>query len=252
MSQSAAHFPPIEPLMDKNVGIISIRGHRDQMEDYYTLQQNFGGVYDGHGGFEVAEYVAKNLPTRFFNTLVNQKPESAFSQTYETISKEVAGMKGGACAANFFLQEGDIFYSSVGDCRIIIVGVEKTQLTTDHNVTIPEERDRVERAGGLIKGRYVFKDYRGLAVSRSLGDPFHQQVGIISTPDTGLYHTKPNDKYLIAASDGLFGKVDNEEVARYVLSIRTDAQTIAEGLKDAALAAGSKDNITVLVVALTA
>lgn len=50
----------------------------------------------------------------------------------------------------------------------------------------------------------------GLAMSRSLGDSVGAQAGVISTAEIIEFEIKPNDKFLILASDGLWEFIDNQ------------------------------------------
>jgi serine/threonine protein phosphatase PrpC len=57
----------------------------------------------------------------------------------------------------------------------------------------------------------------GLAMSRSLGDKLAHSVGVSSLPEVKSYYIKPNDKYIVLGSDGVFEFLSNEEVAKIVL-----------------------------------
>lgn len=238
---------------------ISIQGSRSYMEDRYYINTNFAnkgwmfaGVYDGHGGFETAEYASQNLHERFESELSHySSPLETFEHVYKQMSEEVKDLKGGTCAADLLIKDGVLYCANVGDCRIIVVGDEIIQLTIDHNVSMPEEKERIISSGGLIRGKYVFSDWQGLAVTRSLGDNSHAKVGVISTPSIGSYTLKPTDKYVIIGSDGLFRDFVNKELVESCLRANPDnVDDFASRLKDYALEHGSTDNITVIVITL--
>lgn len=235
-------------------GMAIAQGTRDQLEDRYFLDTNFsgkswifGGVYDGHGGYQAAEYASKNLHKRFLKFLESLTPQDAFIATYESISAEIEQLQGGACAANFLIKGNEIFFANAGDCRIIIVGDEVNQLTIDHRTNNSEEAKRISGAGGVVQGQYVFAGSQGLMVTRSLGDQSHKSVGVIATPYVGSYQLLPSDKFLIAATDGLFDKLSNEAIAKIAM-VNQNSQGLADKLKEIVLEAKYADNVTVLVL----
>ncbi len=234
--------------------ILSFQNTRDHMEDYYSLDTNFldrgytfVGVYDGHGGSSVPEYASKMLPELFKECIQVNEPSDAFIRVYEQISNNCLQEKGGTCAINCFVKDGVIYYANVGDGKAIVIGENIVELTTEHRLNNSVEQERVITAGGLIRGPYVFTEYRGLKVTRSLGDSFHKKVGIIATPSTGEYKIKPADKYLILGTDGLFDYVSNERIAEMCNGPEDE---IPERLKDEVLRNKGGDNITAIVVNL--
>jgi serine/threonine protein phosphatase PrpC len=99
-------------------------------------------------------------------------------------------------------------------------------LSRDHKPTIPEEAERILKVGGRIRpmkdedGEYIGpmrvymkdKDMRGLAMTRSFGDYFGSTAGVISEPEVSEYVFKPEDKFIVLASDGLFEFMESQEV----------------------------------------
>ena len=99
-------------------------------------------------------------------------------------------------------------------------------LSRDHKPTIPEEAERILKVGGRIRpmkdedGEYIGpmrvymkdKDMPGLAMTRSFGDYFGSTAGVISEPEVGEYVFKPEDKFIVLASDGLFEFMESQEV----------------------------------------
>ena len=63
-------------------------------------------------------------------------------------------------------------------------------------------------------------------------------------------HLRPGDRFLLC-SDGLHGVVDHQELA-HVLSSSRDPDAAVKALLDAAIAAGSRDNITAVVIDIVA
>ena len=99
-------------------------------------------------------------------------------------------------------------------------------LSRDHKPTIPEEAERILKVGGRIRpmkdedGEFIGpmrvymrdKDMPGLAMTRSFGDYFGSTAGVISEPEVTEYFFKPEDKFIVLASDGLFEFIESQEI----------------------------------------
>jgi len=236
----------------------SIQGDRDHMEDYFYLDTKqidegvvFGGVYDGHGGYRAAEYTSQNLHRYFFEALENHHPLEAFILAYKIGSDQLTPEMAGTCALNLYVSGNELFYANAGDGKIIVIASNEVhQLSTEHRVISEWERKRVLDCGGSIKGPYVFTaDYRGLKVTRSLGDAHHKPLGVIAEPSVGIWNIGSDDGYIVMGTDGLFDTLDNDTVANIARSCRP-GEDIAEKLVSEALQAGSRDNISAVVLDL--
>jgi serine/threonine protein phosphatase PrpC len=53
-------------------------------------------------------------------------------------------------------------------------------------------------------------DLPGLAMSRSLGDRVAQQCGVTAEPEVSQYDIKPEDKFMVIASDGVWEFLSNQ------------------------------------------
>lgn len=122
---------------------------------------------------------------------------------------------------------------------ILSIPLFPIQLTKDQKPEDREESERINKAGGTVSritdplgnkvGPYrVWKKnegYPGLAMSRSIGDRRGSEVGIISTPVTTEYVLKPGeDLFVVAASDGIWDVMDNEDVINFVERYRGSAK----------------------------
>lgn len=244
--------------MKFDLAAVKNQGQRSRMEDCYYFDAKFngrseifGGVYDGHGGDKVAKLAEKELHRRFAKKLAaGQKIPEAFRAAYEEISDEVcsAEISGGACAANFLIVDGRIYFANAGDVRLLIIGSATVeQLTIDHHPDLPTERARIEKFKGIIIDKRLILPFSALTLSRALGDWEFRSSGLIATPETGVYLIKSDDLGLIVASDGVFEQLTNQEAAGVVRSEKT-AKNMANSLVKAALKSGSGDNVTALVV----
>ena len=105
------------------------------------------------------------------------------------------------------------------------------QLTRDQKPEDPDELARIVKAGGRVqkitdkKGNKV-GPYRvwelnantpGLAMSRSIGDTTGHKLGVISTPVTTKHQVNDTgDLFIVAASDGIWDVMENEDVVTFV------------------------------------
>jgi len=128
---------------------------------------------------------------------------------------------------------------NVGDSRVYrLAGGLLAQLTVDHS-----EVEEMVQAGMLTPEEARVHPLRNL-VTRCLGMPEDPEV------DTWLLEPRPGDRFLVA-SDGLTGELEDAAIAILLRAAR-GPQEAAEALVAAALAAGGHDNVTVLVLDVTA
>ena len=151
---------------------------------------------------------------------------------------EVPGTTSGAAAVAMVLRQGRVLLAHSGDCRAVmgthdaegkLVSVE---LTHDHKLENPEEKARIEAAGGWIKPSEVepyfaparvYKDKKnrrlgpGLTMSRSLGDLDADEIGVIATPEVAFYSlAKGRDRFIVLASDGVWEFLSSADVVNIV------------------------------------
>ncbi|CAM8937485.1 unnamed protein product [Rhodiola kirilowii] len=128
----------------------------------------------------------------------------------------------------------------------------------------PDELDRVEAAGGRVINWNGFRVLGVLATSRSIGDQYLKPF-VTSEPEVTVCQRTKNDEFLILASDGLWDVISNQvacQVVRKCLYGRLrkgiQDETVKENnvtraatlLAKLAMARGSKDNISVVIVEL--
>lgn len=241
------------------IAIVSEVGRRAVMEDTYFVDDNlagegwlFGGIYDGHAGGFAARYAAGRLHKIFINQLmVGVLPQQAFIHSYEMTSEELSNQDSGTTAVTFLVKKESIFTANVGDARAIVIGQQGlSQLTVDHRLSNAEERQRIKDRGGIISYPYVYRGNQGLMPTRSIGDQFFKEIGVIATPSLSEYPITQDDRLLVAACDGLFDVITNEEIAQ--LARRTpQPQELVNQLRDEVFFHRyGTDNLTILVVSL--
>lgn len=124
---------------------------------------------------------------------------------------------------------------NVGDSRVYrLVGDHLGRATIDHSET---EELVLE---GVISAREARTHHARHIITRSLGQhsPLH--------PDLWLLPAAASERFVVC-SDGLNSEVSDVQI-RAILLAEPDAQRAAEALVGAALAAGGRDNVTVVVV----
>ncbi|XP_059284692.1 probable protein phosphatase 2C 39 isoform X1 [Lycium ferocissimum] len=232
------------------------------MEDYVFAQfkqvddNELGlfAIFDGHLSHEIPDYLRSHL----FNNILNEpnfwaEPASAIRRAYRitdtTILDKAADLgKGGSTAVTAILINGQkLVVANVGDSRAVIYknGVAK-QLSIDHDAD--RERKIIEDRGGFVTnfpGDVPRVDGQ-LAVARAFGDK-SLKVHLSSEPDVVVELIDDNTEFLILASDGVWKVLSNEEAAECIKNIK-DARSAAKHLIEQALANGSTDDISCIVV----
>ena len=143
-----------------------------------------------------------------------------------------------------------IICANVGDSRAILIYDEnydselKTskifELSHDWKPDLPEEKKRIIKMGGVVDQMLdyngvrggpqrvwaKYKNYPGLAMSRSLGDYQGKQCGIIPLPEIIEYNLDNKSKYMVICSDGVWEFLSNNDVMNIgnEYYIKNDAQ----------------------------
>lgn len=263
-----------------SVHSVSLKGKRPQNEDKHSYIMNLDGknttsgkidyyaVYDGHGGKFVSKYLHSKLPEYFIDKRVKYPLSASFvknvynhiSETLKNEYSEKSYNTGSTCLVVIRFKQGDCDYLNIlntGDSRCVIcknnLGIP---LTKDHKPNWPEESARIKKLGGEI----VFDGFdwriQDLSVSRAFGDVCAEPY-VTCMPDIFRYKLSNNDKFIVLACDGLWDVLQTQDVVNAVLDCCYDNLTnerinthinIAKKLADLAIAKGSNDNVTVIVV----
>ena len=263
-----------------NVHSVSIKGLRDQNEDKHEIflnsdnkytnfkNVNLFAVFDGHGGKDVSKYVKINLPKLLVDKKVQYPLQKDFViGVFDKIQRELKGYnfahKSGSTSLVVinFKYNGSNYLNIInsGDCRSVLCRDNFAMpLTKDHKPHWPEEKNRIQKLGGLVKWDGHDWRIKDLSVSRSFGD-IDTAPYVTHRPDLFRYKLDKNDKFLVLACDGLWDVMTNEEVVNFVLTNCYDSEmknrlnkniNIARKLAEHALKKGSTDNITAIVVFL--
>lgn len=254
-------------------GIETQQGRRTTMEDAHAIQVPFAdnpamalfGIFDGHGGADVAHYCAKNLiPTLQHSQFFPYDIKSALTQAIEKTNNDLAesdlkdkAVTMGSTAIVAFIKDNDLFVANVGDSRAILSRNGKAlALSQDQNPTRLDELSRIIQAGGFVRNKRVGGV---LAVSRACGDFELTQLGVIATPEIEYTALQPEDEFLLLTCDGIFEsniltRQDAVDIVRHVLAQHKEdplaPHKAAQELVKTAYKRGSGDNLSAMVVLL--
>ena len=259
-------------------GSCEMQGWRNTMEDAklvnLALDSNamIFGVFDGHGGKEVAEFVSRHFCMELLNNRAYKDGnyEQALKDTFLRMDdllrtqdglKEViriakdlpdnypvqadpSMMVAGCTAVVALVVRDTIYVANAGDSRCVLSREGRAvELSIDHKPDLPTERDRIIRAGGCVEDGRVMGN---LNLSRSIGDleykknssiPAKDQM-ISAYPEVRIEGLGAKDEFLILGCDGVWDMLTSQECVNFVSQrIKTkNISNIAEDVLDRCLA----------------
>lgn len=225
------------------------------------------GVLDGHGtlGHELSKSFATSLPSEIWKQLdpstrstypeLEQRLEefAGFDARRKSISSEIenaltnsfhgvhwnamrdpdlkTGRNGATCITCLINKETKLCHVAyAGDSRAICIRKEHniTLLAEETTVSLPQERERIEKGEGSIRGTNVFYGPVGIAMTRALGDAIMLRAGVVPTPVLNTLQLKDGD-ILVLATDGVWDVLTNQDVRNLVV-MHGNAQEAAEAI----------------------
>ena len=272
--------------------VCSMQGWRRTMEDSHLVALDLGenkethifGVFDGHGGNEVAEYVKNHFVETFINNenykknnikmalketflLLDRKLQSKeamkeLTKTHEIFVKEynldqkeneneniennnlnnsddyidnLAYNIG--CTCNILvIHKNILFFANAGDSRSVLLKNkgEVNSMSTDHKPELPNEFNRIKKAGGkILEGRV-----NGLLnLSRSIGDfqfknrrDLKQEDQIVTcNPDIIFENRSKNDDFVVMGCDGVWECITNTGISEYIYDKENNSKIYKNG-----------------------
>ena len=229
-------------------------GMQKDNQDSWLVRENFGeknmllmGVFDGHGyeGAKISRTIVSKLPGFMTESkeFLTGNFRDCFKYALPACNKSLknsgvieCSLSGSTAVQALLYGDKSILCANVGDSRCVVGVVDATtgktsvvELSHDHKPTNPEENERIESSGGRVEP-YMYdgeaigpprvwlrdEDTPGLCMSRSIGDSIAASVGVIADPDLVEHEFKPEDKYIIFMSDGIFEFISNEEVIEFI------------------------------------
>ncbi|XP_047972531.1 protein phosphatase 2C 50-like isoform X2 [Salvia hispanica] len=197
------------------------------------LTGHFFGVYDGHGGSQVANYCRDRLHLALneeLDVMINnldddnasceEKWRRAFTRCFLKVDDEVGGKASleplapetvGSTAIVALVCSSHIIVANSGDSRAVLYrGKEAMALSVDHKPNREDEYARIEASGGKVIQWNGHRVFGVLAMSRSIGDRY-LKPWIIPDPEVMFVPRTKDDDCLVLASDGLWDVMSNDE-----------------------------------------
>jgi serine/threonine protein phosphatase PrpC len=152
--------------------------------------------------------------------------------------------KSGSTAVACLVSPSHVYLINCGDSRAIFVSDNQVVLGTyDHKPVNPNERERIENAGGSVMIQRV---NGSLAVSRALGDYEYKNVEgrgpceqlVSPEPEIYVCQRDERDEFLVLACDGIWDVNSNENImdfARSRLKVTDDLVQISNDILDMSL-----------------
>lgn len=275
-------------------GTSSMQGWRISMEDAHLAVASLGkvariegipvlredgwddvaafGVFDGHGGPQVARFCQKHLAKAIVRLPASDVPtalEEAFlymdvmlrraSGAWELaqlsdpsaqndsfwdplsrffVSPDTIGCTAVVCC----VLENAFVVANVGDSRAVLCrGGTAVDLSKDHKPQDPSEYDRIRQAGGWVEADGDMYRVNGdLNLSRALGDleykrDIERSVGaqiISGQPDVVRVHKQPEDEFLIIACDGVWDVLSSQSAVDFVRERFGDRDSLPDRLNN--------------------
>jgi len=206
----------------------------DRTTTIVTGQNAFFGVYDGHGGYQAAEFCQDNLHKNLMKEM-NMQWRGETPQLRTTDSEAVR---------------------KISHC------IREAFVTSDHQFLCSTQRPQ----GGTTAVVAVIVNGEEFCLTRAIGDTFVKvpagydfrdmsapQV-VTSEPEVSITELVNDDLFIILASDGVWDRMINEDAVQFVYhSLRTtaqqDPQIAAQELANHAIFnLRSTDNVSVIII----
>lgn len=258
--------------------VVSMQGLRANFEDAHILNQDLGifAVFDGHNGDHASAFCAERL---HLHVLAAGEPSQAsLSAAFLAADEElrgalVEGSQAGSTAvfATVSADGPDVFkirVANCGDSRAVLWSQGDLQETFDHKPDRPEEKKRVEAAGGFVwqtsvwdMGQNVPSRIDGqIACSRAIGafkfkqdpDLKPEAQKVTAAPDLYEWQARKGD-WLILACDGIWDQASSEEVMDEIRDKASDGASLGDVLDEILsqqIENGADDNLTLMALQL--
>jgi PPM family protein phosphatase len=227
-------------------GVTDVGRKRSANEDSYVARAPIFAVADGMGGHSSGDLASAAVVRRldegigegFVDTaLIETALELASDDIDRMADDKAMGVGTTVTGAVLTLVDGAPHFGifNIGDSRVYSFARNTlTQITVDHSLV----QEMVD--SGTISKAQAARHPDGNIITRAVG------FGAQPTPDLRTVALRPGLRLLIC-SDGLTGELDERRI-RLNLAAGLSTRETANALVDAALAAGGRDNVTVVVV----
>jgi serine/threonine protein phosphatase PrpC len=238
-------------------GVGEMQGWRPAMEDAHIAMGSLSfmlegqsdwadtalfGVFDGHGGEQVAKFCAAHLPRTIACEPASDVPtvlRDSFlhmDHMLTDLAKKVPPTdpghpdRVGSTAVTCLINRDTLVVANAGDSRAVLSrGGCALELSNDHKPSLQTEADRINRAGGFVVeqscGPHTIHRVNGnLSLSRSIGDlRFKKNTDLSAAeqivscvPEVQTCKRQHSDEFMVIACDGVWDVFTSEEVVRRV------------------------------------
>ncbi|CEL02248.1 hypothetical protein ASPCAL03420 [Aspergillus calidoustus] len=255
------------PVALGQVGSASAQGSRPSQQDRYIaltpekLPSHVGkdvalfAVFDGHGSEIVAEHASKHIPPSILDAPAfregdyERAMQSAIDQEEKVLLEEFrrgearfATVGSTVTIVLVDLDKGEVVVGNLGDSHAILAEMEGgsgelgsvTRLTESHKPESPDEKKRIEDAGGTVHEQKNVARIGALNMSRAIGDleyknPVNKMESgsLTEEQQIAVYgQDKPaqeRDSFL--SIEMSFKRVELEKEKQYVLALTSDGVT---------------------------
>ena len=186
------------------------------------------GVFDGHGGKEVAEFAEKNFTkmlqanAKFKSLNFEEALEETFMNLDAKLEAEEYATDTGSTSCVVLITQDHIYCANAGDSRAVLCRDGKTiPLSNDHKPDLTEEENRIKNANHFVSDQRVDGN---LALSRAFGDYQYKDMKNLS-PQLQAVTAQPivqkeqrtgGEEFIINACDGIWDCKTNEECVEYI------------------------------------
>jgi len=224
---------------------------RRQMEDEHLLcpslrelcpalqeERDFAlfGIFDGHGGKQVAGFVKTYLAVELANAFANEEVkedapaltdkrikkiiEATFLRVDNRIAAELQGCYDGSTAIILLVNKEVCICANLGDSMAYLCrhnDEDEMQAiplqVNQHKCSMMAEKDRVLRAGGAVENGRI----NGvLEVSRAFGDITLKKFGVLVTPEYMKFkQDRSKDRFVLLACDGFWNSWTGAEALEH-------------------------------------
>lgn len=230
----------------------SMQGWRVEMEDAHCAMiglpgqlkdWSFFAVFDGHAGARVSAFCAEKLLEAIIgmdafcsnDDGISDGPhdgiENGIKAGFLQLDDQLRGLpevatgedKSGSTAVCAMVSPSRVFFANCGDSRAAFSRSGEVLMSTlDHKPGNPEEKKRIQDAGGSVMIQRV---NGSLAVSRALGDFEYKNVPgrgpceQLVSPEPEVFVQQrdiASDEFLVLACDGIWDVMTNEELCDFV------------------------------------
>ena len=226
--------------------VTDVGRRRQTNEDSYIVSPPIFAVADGMGGHLAGDRASAAVVNRLSDSAQNgfatteDIERALFEATYDigiVAGDSDIGVGTTVTGAVLSEVEGRPYFAvfNIGDSRVYRWEKgELSQVTTDHSLV----QELVD--SGLISKQQAYQHPEGNIITRAIG--FEAKP----VPDYVMVPVRAGLR-LVVCSDGLNGELRDDRIRLHVAA-GLPAQDTAESLVDAALNAGGRDNVTVVVI----